>query len=209
MSAAPKLVRPRRQTLLSKLERAREIIDCYAIGQPFAETHVDEIAELSGTLLRGLWRKSNPLYPNDKRHVHALAYDWLEPEQWSWRTAIQIAHARDPQEARQARERQKVVLALRHAIKSDMEDFRHSQHPYECAVCGASNDLTTDHKKPPFSLIAGEFLKDRGPIALRDVPGHSGIIADEDLEAQWITFHAARAVYQLLCRSCNSSKGAR
>jgi 5-methylcytosine-specific restriction endonuclease McrA len=209
MSAAPKIARPRRQTLLSKLERAREIIDCYAIDQPFEHCHVDEIADLSGTLLRALYRKRNPLYPKDPRHVHALAYDWLEPEQWSWRGAIQIAHARNPEEARAARERQKILLALRYAVKPDMEDFRDSQLPYECAVCGSIADLSTDHKKPPFSLIAGEFLKDRPVIDLRDVQGHSGVISDVDIEADWIAFHAARAVYQLLCRSCNSSKGAK
>jgi 5-methylcytosine-specific restriction endonuclease McrA len=209
MSAVPKLAKPHRQTLLSKLERARVIIDCYAIDQPFASSHLEEMAELSGTLLRALVRKRNPLYPNDPRHLHALAYDWLAPEQWSWRTAIQIAHARNPDEARAARERQKVLLALRYAVKPDMEDFRDSQQPYECAGCGCDEALTTDHKKPPFSLIAGEFLNEHPVIELRDVPGHSGVIADVDLEAEWIAYHAARAVYQLLCRSCNSSKGAR
>ena len=208
MSSQPEAV-VRKQPLLAKLERAREIIDCYPVDQPFEAPHVDEFSELSGTELRALIRRRNPKFPGDKRHLHALAYDWTEPQQWSWRTAIQIAHARNPEEARAARERQKVLLALRYAIKADMDDFRHAQYPYECAGCGATDDLSTDHKTPPFSVIAAEFLKDHPSIGLRDEQGHSGVIADADIESKWIAYHASRAVYQLLCRVCNSVKGAR
>ena len=36
---------------------------------------------------------------------------------------------------------------------------------------------------------------------------YDDLLADPDQEARWIAFHASRAIYQVLCRSCNSAKG--
>jgi hypothetical protein len=38
--------------------------------------------------------------------------------------------------------------------------------------------------------------------------GIGDVMADADVEAEWVEFHGKRAAYQLLCRQCNSSKGA-
>lgn len=59
------------------------------------------------------------------------------------------------------------------------------------------------------AIIAMAFIELNPGFALRKVKGCGDLIADIDLEAHWIAFHAARATYQLLCRSCNSRKGAR
>lgn len=198
-----------RQTLHSKLVRARAIIDRYGLNQPFVEPDLQELADLSDTELRFAVRKDNPMFPSDRRHLHVRAYDWLEAQQWSWRTAIQIAHSRDPEEARENRKRQQIMFALRYAVAADMADFRHAQSVNECAICGDDFDLTTDHVKPPFIAIAREFLGARPEFSLRRVAGCGDLIASVDVEADWIAFHASRAVYQLLCRGCNSSKGAR
>lgn len=198
-----------RVTLQAKIALARQIIDRYQIGQPFSEPDLQALSELTDTELRYVVRRRNPAYPNDKRHIHIIGYDWSEPREWSWNKAITFAHARDPEDARAAREHQQRMCALRLAVKPDMDDFRAACEPRECGVCGDIDDLTTDHVKPPFITIARAFLELHPVIELRSVPGSGYAIADPDLEAEWIAFHASRAVYQLLCRSCNSSKGAR
>lgn len=198
-----------RVTLLSKLERVRRIIDRYPLGEKFSESDMSDLADLSDTELRSVVRVENPTFPNDQRHLHVIAYDWLVAQQWSWRTAVQIAHSRDPEEARANRARQKLMFALRFAAKPDMDDFRDAQFPSECAGCGSQRDLTTDHVKPPFIAIATEFLNLCPSFELRTVQGCGDLIASKSIEADWIAFHASRAIYQLLCRSCNSSKGAR
>lgn len=198
-----------RATLGAKVALAREIIDGYPLDVPFSADHCAQLADLTDTEIRFVVRRENPAFPSDKRHLHVIAYDWFEPQQWSWRSALQIAHSRDPEEARANRERQKAMFALRFAVRADMADFRSAQIPAECAVCGALDDLTTDHVKPPFIAIAREFLGLHPTIDLRKVQGCGDLIASADLEAEWISFHASRATYQLLCRSCNASKGAR
>ena len=185
------------------------MIDRYAVGEPFSDDDLADLADLTDTELRHVVRGKNPMFPADKRHLHVTAYDWLRPQQWSWRGALEVAHARDPEEARANRAYQRVMFALRFAVKDDMKDFRTAQDPAECAVCGDDDDLTTDHVKPPFIAIAREFLKFHPAIELRTVQGCGALLSSVDIEAEWIAFHAARAVYQLLCRSCNSSKGAR
>lgn len=200
-----------RLTLKAKKAIARQIIDRYQVGQPFNEVDLQRLADLTDTELRYAVRRKNPTFPSDPRHIHIIGYDWSEPREWSWNKAIVFAHARDPEEARATRERQQVMSALRLAVKADMEDFRVAYEPQECAAywCRSTEDLTTDHVKPPFIAIARAFLELHPVIELRSVPGSGCAIACPDLEAEWIAFHAARAVYQLLCRSCNSSKGAR
>lgn len=207
MAVNPKCIG--RPTLQAKIAMARQIIDRYEIGRAFGEADLQQLADLTDTELRYAVRRKNPTFPNDPRHIHIIGYDWLMPQEWSWRSAIQIAHSRDRDEGLANRARQRVMFALRFAVKADMADFRSACDPSECALCGSPDDLTTDHVKPPFIAIAKEFLQLYPAIDLRPMPGCGALIASVDIEAEWIAFHAARAVYQLLCRSCNSSKGAR
>lgn len=200
---------PKPLTQKAALEEARRIIDGYPLETWFSSAHVDRLADLSDTDLHGVVRKRNPKYPSDTRHLHVVTFEWLEPRQWSWRSAITIAKARDPEAAAVARIRDKQLYALRYSVKTDMEEFRYAATPQECAACKETDGLTTDHVAPPFIRIAEAFLAVEAPLTLRSVPGAGDVIADPDVEAEWITFHAARATYQLLCRSCNSSKGAR
>ena len=196
-------------TLKSKLDKARRLIDHYAVDEPFGSECLKELSELTGTELRFAVKRFNPQFQSDTRHLHVTAYDWDEPVQWSWRSAIQIAHARDPEEARAAKQRHKLLFALRDAIRPGMRDFRSACEPTECSVCGSTEQVTTDHATPPFIRIALEFIELNQAIRLREVQGCGDLIADDGLKVQWIAFHDTRASYQLLCRSCNSKKGAR
>jgi hypothetical protein len=203
LSALPK------QTVQSRIDRVREIIDSYPRNKPFSKAHCAELSELSNTEIRFAVKRRNPMFPKDERHLHVTAGDWPEPQQWSWREAIRVAGARNPEAARANRKRQKLMFALRYAVKPDMDDFRAAAEPRACRVCWFAEDLSTDHIKPPFLEIATAFLERYPDIELREVQGCGDLIASVDIEAEWIAFHAARATYQLLCRSCNSRKGAR
>jgi len=65
---------------------------------------------------------------------------------------------------------------------------------------------------PPFDEIANDFIAEFGLPKVIGSPDPSivvNIFEDGEAEYQWAQFHAERAVYQLLCRSCNASKGKR
>lgn len=199
----------RKPTLAGKISRAREIIDSYAIGAPFSCADLKELADLTQTEIRSACRMANPMFPADPRHLHVIAYGWTEAQQWSWRSAIEDAHKKDAVEALRQRQRQKRLFALRHSVRHEMRDFRMGMDHPDCAICGSTEDLTTDHVEPAFIEIALGFLDVHPHFALRKVQGCGDLFESMDLEAEWIAFHASRAVYQLLCRSCNSAKGAR
>lgn len=201
------VVRPARCTQKQALAEARAIIDRYRIEQPFSPSDLARLSELSGTELRYVIKRKNPTFPSDNRHLHVLAYDWMELGQWSWNQAIKIAFARSPAEAIESRRRGKLLFALRRSIQADLNDFRCAQADQCCARCGSPDTLTTDHVAPPFIRIALDFIASHPDIPLTKVQGDGDRIAFVDVEAEWIAFHASRAVYQLLCRSCNSAKG--
>lgn len=196
-------------TLKDRVARIRAIIDLYPLDTAFSEAHLAELSDLTATELRSAWRRINPIFPNDTRHLHVLAYAWTEPNQFSWRSAAKLAGSKKPAEAVRQRQRHKRLFALRWSIRHDLHDFRAAAEPKNCWVCGSVDNLAADHHRVPFISIAEEFLKLHPQFALRSISGAGDVIADDDIEAHWITFHAQRACYQLLCRRCNSAKGAR
>lgn len=189
-------MKSRRTTKKARRERARALIDANAIDEPFSEQDTALMNELLGVQFAGYVRRINPDYPTDPRHLHAL-----DGDQWgafSWNKAISPISAE-----------QNVKRVMREIVREDMRDFLSTQDPF-CAHCGASDDLTVDHT-PPFDEIANEFIRQFGLPELAAAPsGVGNVFADENIEAEWILFHAARATYlQVLCRLCNSSKGKR
>jgi len=79
-----------------------------------------------------------------------------------------------------------------------------------CAKCQSEDDLTTDHTRVPFDAIAEEWLARNAPVEIEKCPDGIGYrITRRDQAAAWITEHAGKSTYQILCRSCNASKGAR
>jgi len=73
----------------------------------------------------------------------------------------------------------------------------------KCVACGATSNLTIDHKSITFIAIAESYMKKNNPAIEHD---RSGGWRLEDPQAV-IDFHDAKADYQVLCVSCNSSKG--
>jgi len=190
-------------TKTSLFAKARELIDRQAVDVEFSKEDTALMNEILGTAFDSFCKKKNPLWPSDPRHVHACFSElWRD---FSWRKVIEQPSA----EAL-------VKKALRESVAHDMRDALYAIEPRECAVrgripeCKVDDDLTLDHLDEPFSTIATEWMALRGTPDLKDPPhGQGRMIADADVEADWIAFHASRATYQILCRSCNAIKGAR
>ena len=181
-------------TKKQRIEAARALIDANTHGVLFPPEKTDLFNALCGTAFKAVKRMPNPAFPKDTRHIHVLDGEaWRE---FSWVKAIR------------GRPKRPLHAVLRKAVGGEMRTWRMSQPYRRCERCGSEEVITTDHVDPSFFDIAEAFISQEGNIELMDgPPGAGDIISDIDVEARWIAFHASRAVYQLLCRSCNASKG--
>lgn len=184
----------RTDTKKYKTMKAKEIIDRNVLDVPFSDEDWQEFKALTGIDATGAVRRRNPSFPSDPRHVRF----YVEGEEVpiSWGKAINGRN-----------ERSETISALRSCAFDCMREFRDSVDQV-CEHCGATENLTVDHLWPPFDTIAQEFIDEYGKVELvnhRD--GRGQVVKDVDVEAAWIAYHAQRATYQLLCRSCNASKG--
>lgn len=181
------------KTVKDKKDRIRAIIDSYQIGEDFEPEDIKVISDITKTEIKRIKRRINPTFPSDKRHIH-ISTDNENWSPFSWVKAV--VGSRDD-----------VGRSMRFVVKQDMDDFRYSAEQ-KCMSCGSDEDLTVDHKDISFNQIKKEFLAENGEPELREWSvGAPKIFKDLDLEAKWITYHARRATYQILCRSCNSKKG--
>jgi hypothetical protein len=181
------------KTIKDRKDRVRAIIDAYPIGVEFKPEDVAEIERITQTTIRHIKRQINPSFPSDKRHLHITA----DGKQWvsfSWVKAITGSN-------------DDVARSMRFVVKQDMDAYRYeAQEP--CAMCGSNEFLSVDHRDVPFVTIKNDFIELHGEPQLRDWSvGAPKIFMDMNLEAKWIAYHASRATYQILCRSCNSRKG--
>ena len=188
-------------TKKARLEAVRKLIDSTKMWKEWTPEQLVALSELTGVEVRYAMRKPNPSFPSDKRMIEVITGEWTKPAPWSWRRAIETAGDVD------AYVRGKKVAALRQAILDQIAAARDGLGT-TCARCGTEDDLTVDHANPAFSVIASEFLANFPNVLLKDTAGGGGIIADELLLQAWQDHHQKRATYALLCRSCNSTKGA-
>lgn len=183
-------------------ERMREIIDGYPLGVPFSDADRDEVTALTGVPLEHIEHRFNQAHPSDPRHLRVrypgkAANDELEP--FSWNKAI------SPKKAETLAKE-----AMRKAVADQIDEVRQCVEPV-CEECGKamdSKDVCVDHLYP-FSVLAEQFFDQIGGLPeLKDGPAGAGrVLADPSLENDWVVFHAENACYQVLCRSCNASKG--
>lgn len=188
-------------TKKARLEAARKLIDSTKMWKEWTPEQLIALSELTGVEIRYAMRKPNPSFPSDKRMLEVITGEWTQPAPWSWRRAIETSGDIDMYV------RGKKVAAMRQAVLEQIEAARQDLGS-ACERCGAEHDLTVDHAKPAFSTIASEFLANFPNVLLKDTVGGGGIIADELLLQAWQNHHQKRATYALLCRSCNSTKGA-
>lgn len=189
-----------RVTKKSRIEACRKLIDKNKIDVYFSDEDTEELAAVLQHDVTGAVRRINPQFPNDPRHLHTLIDGVWEGR--SWRKMIE-QNATPESEAKRV---------MRHLISSDLREFMSEMDPAFCINCLSDDDLTVDHVKPPFSAIADEFIKLHGLPEIEDNQNPKMVtkqFKDFNLEAKWVHFHAENATYQILCRSCNASKGNR
>jgi hypothetical protein len=187
-------------TKKARKETVQAIVDRYAIGEAFSADDLTLFNEMCGTSWEGAKHMRNTEYPSDPRHVHVLKGKiW---EAFSWNKAI--SPITDWTE---------LCRTMRALAAEIAEQYLDETSETECAYSdrgGCNGPLQADHCGVPFDDIAKAFVNEHGTPELVDgPPGGGRIFKSMDMEAAWIAFHAQRAVYQLLCRSHNASKGKR
>ena len=197
-------MKKKKETQKAKKARCQKLIDGVPFGGSFNADQLAEFKEIIGVDVLAARHVRNPTYPTDERHVRVQYPDgsW---DGISWNNCISGINPRTA-----------LHKVLRGEIDPDIADYRSAAsvttcpNPYGNARCNGSDYLQVDHADRPFDSIAAEFVALFGPIDVaKGPPGGEDIIRDRDLAAQWIEFHATHATYQILCRSCNASKGRR
>jgi hypothetical protein len=206
---APKIkkekeVAVKKETLKAKKARCQKLIDGVPFGRDFTDAELAEFKEITGADILAARHARNQTNPSDKRHVRVQYPDgsW---DGLSWNRCI---YGTNP--------RTELHKVLRGEIDPDIADYRSAADIRVCPNprgnprCNGSDYLQVDHADRPFDSIAAEFVALFGPIDVaKGPPGGVDIIRDRGVAAEWIEFHATHATYQILCRSCNASKGKR
>jgi len=188
------------ETKKAKTKRCQDLIDSQRMGALFGPEALAEFMGLTGEDLLAAKRAKNPRYPNDPRHVRV---QWPDGE-WSEMSWTKRIEKPNPTTL--------LKKVLRNEVQTDLDDFRDAIAGLLrfCAKCQSEDDLTTDHTRVPFDAIAEEWLARNAPVEIEKCPDGIGYrITRRDQAAAWITEHAGKSTYQILCRSCNASKGAR
>jgi hypothetical protein len=110
-----------------------------------------------------------------------------------------------------------VGRAMRTAITEDINAFkRQFSNKFKCVFCAAegtnSAEFHADHVRP-FCDIKDEFIGGEQCIPTRCAETLKGATRfhehDREFERRWVDFHNQKAKLQILCKSCNLSKGNR
>jgi len=183
-------------TIKARKEELRALIDEQEFDVPFNGEDVQRMNALTGWFFPMYKRIYNPHYPNDTRCVaHSdNGEQWVV---WSWNKAVS--------------KRNDLHEALRKSVRQQIAAYS-AIAENECAKCGSQEFLTIDHKSIPFSHLVAHLTRMFPGLydALANAADGSGwYIKDKELEWVWQDLHKNNADYQVLCRSCNASKGAR
>ena len=187
-------------TKKQRLERAEAIIDQYSIGQKFNDKHLKEFEELTGCFFTYIKRVPHKPGQKPARHLECTCPEWgVYDAPFSWRKAVQKLS--DAQYKKWVTNQ-----AMREAIQPDQKAWLVKQEKV-CTICHSTENPQADHREIPFLKIQSSFADQFGePEVKYDDAELRWKIKNEQ---QWIEFHNGAATYQVLCRSCNASKGAR
>ena len=181
-------------TIKARKEEIRVLIDRQRGDTLFSDEDTARFNELTGWNFRWYKKVYNQTYPNDTRCV-AHSDDGATFVVWSWNRALSPAN--------------NMLEAMRVAVKHQTYGYMQTAE-LVCVTCGSKDFIAVDHKNTPFKDIAQAFCAKHGDVALTNSEDGSGWrIADYETLRAWQAFHEQQADYQILCRSCNSKKGAR
>lgn len=184
-------------TKTKRKELVRDLLDTIHVGRWFNDEEVFIFNELTGFEYKKYKIVLSP-FSHEKKPRNVYVQDVQEMR--SWRKQIDDFDYTKKQRINQ-------MQAMRNAI---IPSLQKQNLGMECNLCGSKEYLTVDHKTIPFIDIAEGFLSFY-PNFETGTPvnklGHYFI--DGKLEQEFITIHDELADYQLLCRSCNSKKGAK
>lgn len=181
-------------------EICQQIIDRCSIGAEMPPDDLQVFNEMLGTnwVAAKHMRNTHLKHQNDPRHVHVFDgalwdvcgwNDYISPKT-DWR---------------------RLCDTMRKLAADQTREYANATSETECAWAykgGCSGPLQVDHCGMPFDDIAKAFVAEHGTPELEDGPPGAGkVFKSMEMEAAFIAFHSARAVYQLLCRSHNASKG--
>jgi 5-methylcytosine-specific restriction endonuclease McrA len=187
---------------MTKIERKnliRELIAKQQLDVLFSEEDLAELNRLTGWTAVAAKRIFNKRFPNDTKCIAILNYG-ADFEAWSWVKAVDGYNFS-----------KNVTHALREAIKDQLFDYAVLAESV-CIRCGATKNLSVDHKTKSFTKIASEFRILFPRLNYEISNKHDGggwVLNNSSVEAAWQEYHQKHADYQILCRSCNSAKGAR
>ena len=179
------------------------LIKKYPLGVLFTKDDVQELNKRLNQKFSLCERRKNFTYPNDPAHLW-VCIDGVW-DSFSWNKAISPID-----------EKQHAKRAMRAAVKQDIAEVREIllEASGKCAddstSCNYKFPLEVDHKDTSFDAIAESWIKKNGIPELEKKKEKSGagwLFKNISYEASWVTFHAANANYQLLCKSCNAAKG--
>jgi hypothetical protein len=182
-------------TKKQRKEMAREIIDSNEYDVPFDAIDLLEFSEVCGEEITYAVRKRLPEFPKNTRHVEmSVAGGPVESRSWlgmidGWSPLAEVKKA------------------MREHASKHMRDFMKASVPI-CAKCRSNADLTVDHMCIPFDTLANNFLSKYTTLPKLEKRGHvCEVFSDDCIRDDWLRFHNSQANYQILCRSCNASKG--
>ena len=176
----------------------RAVIDGCPVGEVMTPTQTEWMCKNLDVEYRFFRHAENPTFPNDPRYIEVSQNGviWIP---FSWNKAIDRPD-----------EKQRALSAMRRAVCGGNRLLFLKDAIKSCTNCSSEQDLCVDHKKIPFIEIAMLYISQFGLPKLGDgLPGEGSIIAFEDERNRWIKFHDEMAEFQILCRSCNSSQGAK
>ena len=149
--------------------------------------------ETLGSDFRSVRKVVHPLY-GDNNHLEG------DGEVFSWK---QLISPKGPLHW--------VTTVMRQAIDLELRSILATHPDPHCCICGFTLDLTVDHKTTSFSEIASRFLAGYKtlPELEKDHTKATWVFKDPTVTARWLKYHNTMFDHQILCRSCNSKKGAR
>ena len=198
-------MKPTKKTKLTKKykeDKAREIVYGYNIGDVFSREHTDLFSEFSGVTFD--WIKRVEPYGSFNKDAANLACKcdaWnKDGGTFSWIKAVRQTRDNNYEYSVE-------IETLREIIRFHMKSWRLKQEQ-KCSKCGSEDNPQVDHKTIPFSKLVKDFKELHGDLNCYKINPNEPLWTT-DLKEEWLSYHNTHADYQILCRSCNASKGNR